>query len=1017
METETITVPLRERRVGVDLHTDRVTGGGGSNSIEWWSDGASGIHALVDAGAGDDALHADDWNQSGGISGEGSDHWLIGGSSIRYWSDDSLGSFLYGNSGNDVLVGGAGRDELIGGAGYDQLDGGASGDVYRIFAMTPGWDTVLDSGAITSRFGGEFDGAPPDLTGLLEAGPGRYYVNRDFASRFSAVQIENNLSPLAAACIAAFGGSSLPFASDTAALRPLYENGTIPQDTIAFGPGITLADLHFDWGAWAERRTMDISWGDDRGVQVVLANDDDPLGFGIERFTFADGTVLSMAQMQAIAQTSAPPPGDIIEGTDSDDFLTGTAGPDELYGKGGDDRLTGGAGDDYLQGDEGADTYVFSSGSGRDYIYDTQGMGTVLLQGVAPEDVTVSRDAYDLYLLVDGSSDRVGLGGWYSEQAQDFTVKFDDGTVWDAAALEARLNPSHTSPGDDMLYGGSGNEIFDAQAGNDSIAPGAGVNVSRGGEGSDDIYAPEGTNAVEGDGGDDYVYVGTPGNFVAGGTGNDFVYEGGGQSTTNVIAYNLGDGDDVVDRGWMSLGNFGVLSLGGGATLGDISLSMSDGGGLTVHVGPTGSIQLSGWFTREGTNGMPEVDQSGATNPGATLQLIDGTTVRTFDLGAVVADYLATWQQGTNSEPWSAQAALIEHQVSISGDSALGGALAYEYATTGTTRGLTQAQILEGLTDPAFGSAAQEVPQLTTDRTLIGTDGDDTLTGRSGNDLLNGGVGNDILDGGLGSNIYLFGRGSGQDRIVGMSLDGAADRLSTIRFKEGVSPNDITLSVGYDQGAADALTALQVSIAGAEDSITIDAFFRGEGPTNGRNPVQRFEFADGTVWSLGDMVSQAFDGTPGNDVISGSAGNDNFGGSAGNDWLMDPGGSDTYHLGAGTGADVIMDRAPDGATDVLLVGDGVEADQLWFRQVGMAVEVGIIGTADRVSVYNTMGGSPAPGIERIQLSDGHYLLSAQVANLVNAMAAFSPPSAGQTTLPEDYRQQLAPVIAANWQGP
>jgi hypothetical protein len=31
------------------------------------------------------------------------------------------------------------------------------------------------------------------------------------------------------------------------------------------------------------------------------------------------------------------------------------------------------------------------------------------------------------------------------------------------------------------------------------------------------------------------------------------------------------------------------------------------------------------------------------------------------------------------------------------------------------------------------------------------------------------------------------------------------------------------------------------------------------------------------------------------------------------------------------------------------------------------------------------------------------------------MAAFAPPSAGQTTLPPAYQEALAPVIAANWQ--
>jgi len=42
------------------------------------------------------------------------------------------------------------------------------------------------------------------------------------------------------------------------------------------------------------------------------------------------------------------------------------------------------------------------------------------------------------------------------------------------------------------------------------------------------------------------------------------------------------------------------------------------------------------------------------------------------------------------------------------------------------------------------------------------------------------------------------------------------------------------------------------------------------------------------------------------------------------------------------------------------------------------------------------------------------LLDSQVQNLVSAMAAFSPPAAGQTTLSASYATTLAPVIVANW---
>jgi len=54
-------------------------------------------------------------------------------------------------------------------------------------------------------------------------------------------------------------------------------------------------------------------------------------------------------------------------------------------------------------------------------------------------------------------------------------------------------------------------------------------------------------------------------------------------------------------------------------------------------------------------------------------------------------------------------------------------------------------------------------------------------------------------------------------------------------------------------------------------------------------------------------------------------------------------------------------------------------------------------------------------IEQIKTSDGKTLLDSQVQNLVSAMAAFSPPAAGQTTLAASYATSLNPVIAGNWQ--
>jgi len=53
-------------------------------------------------------------------------------------------------------------------------------------------------------------------------------------------------------------------------------------------------------------------------------------------------------------------------------------------------------------------------------------------------------------------------------------------------------------------------------------------------------------------------------------------------------------------------------------------------------------------------------------------------------------------------------------------------------------------------------------------------------------------------------------------------------------------------------------------------------------------------------------------------------------------------------------------------------------------------------------------------VEQFKTADGKLLLDSQVQNLVNAMAAFAPPAAGQSNLGGSTASALAPVLAANW---
>ncbi|MFT4174272.1 MAG: calcium-binding protein, partial [Rhodocyclaceae bacterium] len=331
---------------------------------------------------------------------------------------------------------------------------------------------------------------------------------------------------------------------------------------------------------------------------------------------------------------------------------------------------------------------------------------------------------------------------------------------------------------------------------------------------------------------------------------------------------------------------------------------------------------------------------------------------------------------------------------------------------------------------------------------LLGGEGDDRLYGEAGDDVLDGGTGNDWLYGGGGNNTYLFGRGDGQD-IVRASYDVTANRVSTLQLKAGISPSDLALKQVADNDMGSSY-ALEVSIVGTTDKVTLNGFFYQDSVTTAYSMVQQIRFDDGTVWSMQDILSHLYagtaaadtlTGTTGADTISGGAGNDTLYGRAGNDVLLggegddrlygEAGddtlnggagndtlsgglGSDTYVFGRGDGSDAIVeDDTSSTAVDTLRFSWDVAYDQLWLKRSGSNLEVSIVGSFDKVVVNNWYSGARYH-VERFEAGDGKVLLDSQVDALVSAMASLAPPPAGETQLSQTYQETLGTVLAANW---
>src|SRR6185503_3580288 len=168
------------------------------------------------------------------------------------------------------------------------------------------------------------------------------------------------------------------------------EDGILPRDVVELSAAqlgtlsvaFSSLDLDSELGQELEDEhdVLDLSWGGDTTVRIVLSGSFGEDGAGIEEVRLGDGTVLSMAELISLA------PPTTITGTEEDDSLDGTfgrnlkfglEGNDELFAEGGNDTLDGGSGDDFLEGGDGDDTYVFGAGFGTDVVSDSEGANRI----------------------------------------------------------------------------------------------------------------------------------------------------------------------------------------------------------------------------------------------------------------------------------------------------------------------------------------------------------------------------------------------------------------------------------------------------------------------------------------------------------------------------------------------------------------------------------------------------------------------------------------------------------------
>ena len=276
-----------------------------------------------------------------------------------------------------------------------------------------------------------------------------------------------------------------------------------------------------------------------------------------------------------------------------------------------------------------------------------------------------------------------------------------------------------------------------------AIMIGAGE-VVMGSDQGESLQATERQAFVMASGGDDNVQGDKQNNILDGGVGNDELTGGYGDDT---YIFGLGYGHDTISDGY----GRNKIKFINGIRPSDLQTYASGSSDIVIKVKGTEDQLTLKYFRSDSSNRNfilefddgTVLDQDSAAHP---LRVIQGTE-GDDSISAYLKDMTI---QGGSGNDWL-------------------------YGSSGA--------------DKLYGGAGNDTLSGSDGNDLLdGGNGNDKLEGGSGNDYLDGGVGNDELTGGYGDDTYIFGLGYGHDTISD------SEGLSTIRFVEGISPENLKLA-------------------------------------------------------------------------------------------------------------------------------------------------------------------------------------------------------------------------------
>ena len=339
---------------------------------------------------------------------------------------------LFGNGLDNTLSGNAGNDKLLGAGGNDLLYGGADNDTYMFVPTTVAEaDTVsenLNQGIDTLNFGYLTTSVVVNL-GSTSIQP--VHTNRTLKLN-SAVVFENLM-----------GGSG----ADTLFGNTLENNlnGYAGDDKLlgAGGNDVLLGGANNDTYMFVPSHAAE--------ADQVIENANE----GIDSLNFAYLTTSVVVNLGTTSIQSVNLNRTLkLNSLSTFENAVGGTGSDTLFGNALANRLTGGSGDNILVGLEAGD--ILEAGSGRDILIGGQGLD--ILKGDAGDDILIAgtttsdTDLSNLHTL---------RTHWISGDAYaDSISNLRAGVGSPLVSLKAKMNVLNDAGERDVLYGGTGTDLF-----------------------------------------------------------------------------------------------------------------------------------------------------------------------------------------------------------------------------------------------------------------------------------------------------------------------------------------------------------------------------------------------------------------------------------------------------------------------------------------------------------------------------------------------------------------------------